>query len=310
MQSRRFVNLIEWLIRFLASLIFTTEASAVLQNLCIDASPQMDARSGGSGRSGRKRKLLTFSEVTDAFVEARVRSEREAWVLAKSRKIAGDDALFNTLGPPTCVPSLVAKVRRAWSCEDMETGTLHTKPDYKLCMFIRLGSVDAALVQWVQKLWRTHALILCGEGGLGKTELACTLAHAVAKSDSFHFVNKVDRIRDVFFSPGEALVVDEACFATRDIDDAKALIDIVKSRDVSCRNKDGRIPKHTPRIFSTNWTWEQFWPREAFSVAHMGAIKRRVVWIDVKLDLRRPKAGTTSSVDSSEDPFGHGTDIS
>ena len=67
-------------------------------------------------------------------------------------------------------------------------------------------------------------MVLYDLGGLGKTELVCVLAHIVSPAKAFHFVNKVDRIRDVTFSPGEALVVDEACFAQRDVDDAKALV--------------------------------------------------------------------------------------
>ena len=69
-------------------------------SLCDKDTPQMDARNGvpipGAGR-GRKRSLLTFSEITDSFVENNVKSAKEAWQLAKARKLAGDDTLFNTL---------------------------------------------------------------------------------------------------------------------------------------------------------------------------------------------------------------------
>ena len=46
-----------------------------------------------------------------------------------------------------------------------------------------------------------------------------------------------------------------------------------------------RLP---PRIFSTNWPWELFWPREASMPAHQAAINRRHLWVDVKSDLRAP----------------------
>ena len=71
---------------------------AALLALCDKQSPQMGARSCGAPGLGRKRKLITFSEITDAFVEADVKTEKDAWMVAKRRKIASDDALYNTLG--------------------------------------------------------------------------------------------------------------------------------------------------------------------------------------------------------------------
>ncbi len=286
--------------------------------LCNQPSPQMDARNGQREGRGRKRKLMTFSEVTDAFVERDVKTEGDAWALAKARKIAGDDTLFNTLGAERCVRALVAKVRAAWHCEGMSAGTLITKPDYSLDNFISLESVHADLVAWMKGAWKHKALFLHGDAGLGKTELACAMMHATAPAKAFHFVNKLDRIRDVIFSPGEGLVIDEAFLAARDVDDAKAIVDVEKTRDVCCRNKDGCIPQGTPRIFSTNWPWEQLWPRDALAGAHAKAIKRRVMWVSVSVDLRKtvvpqaspsggPPAAELPVVDEfEEDPFGHG----
>ena len=85
-------------------------APAQLLALCKQPTPDMDARNDGAKVC--KRKLMTFSEVSDAFVEASVQTEKEAWVLAKTRKVAGDDTLFNTLGAAPCVGSLVTRVRR------------------------------------------------------------------------------------------------------------------------------------------------------------------------------------------------------
>lgn len=68
--------------------------------LCDKHTPQMDVRNGQAipgGTRGRKRSLLTFSEITDAFVENHVKSAKDAWTLAKARKLAGDDTMFNTL---------------------------------------------------------------------------------------------------------------------------------------------------------------------------------------------------------------------
>ena len=55
----------------------------------------MEAR---NGQPGKKRELRTFSEITDAFVEHYVQTCKDAWQLAKARKISGDETLWNTLG--------------------------------------------------------------------------------------------------------------------------------------------------------------------------------------------------------------------
>ena len=211
-------------------------------------------------------------------------------------------------------------MRQAWFCESMSAGTLHTRPVYGLGAFIPMGSVSADLLKWVSGGWKDYALVLSGKGGFGKTEFACALAHLVAPAKTFHFVNRIDRVRDLVFAPGEALVVDEACLATRDIDDAKALVNVKKTCDVMCRNRDGVIPAGTPRIFSTNWKWDRFWPREASDEQHAVAIRRRVLWVPVKGDLRRrpydvaqptlPEIEPLSAPGSvDDDPMGFGFDM-
>ena len=251
-------------------------APAALIALCEKPTPQMDARNNdGAAAKGRKRKLMTFSEVTDAFVEAGVQTEQDAWILAKSRKVAGDDTLFNTLGAAPCVSNLVTRVVKAWGCETMACGTLCKQPDYTLDKFIPPHDVSPQLDGWLAGGWKRQVLILCGEPGIGKTELGRALLHSVA--GSFHFVNKLDRLRDVVFCPGQGLVVDELCLAGKDVDDVKALLDLAKTRDMECRNRDGVIPRGTPRVFSTNWPWDLFWPRAVMGKEHKGAILRRVL---------------------------------
>ena len=252
-----------------------------------EETPQMDARADDANRRGRKRKLLTFSELTDAFVEGRVRTERDAWLLAKDRKLAGDDTLFNTLGGSTCVRSLVARVQQAWHCEHLAVGTLQTQSDFSLQDFRPLAEIDPELPAWAQGGWRSRSLVLTGRGGLGKTEFACGLMHHISPAKAYHFLNTPDRLRDIICGPGEGLVVDETRFAAKDIEDVKAIIDVAKGRDVKCRNRDGFVPKGTPRAFSTNWPWVLFWPQEGGLPEHNGAITRRVLWISVNEDLRR-----------------------
>ena len=93
---------------------------------------------------------MTFSEITDAFVEGAVKTEKDAWTLAKSRKLAGDETLWNSLGAAADVPSLVTKVRTAWDCERITGGTLVTKPDYTLEQFIPVEKVSQDLLWWIE----------------------------------------------------------------------------------------------------------------------------------------------------------------
>ena len=178
----------------------------------------------------------------------------------------------------------------------MSPGTLVTTPKYLLGSFVPVGEVDMRLLDWMRHAHRDITLILYGLGGLGKTKFACAVMHAICRSKSFHFINKVDRVRDILIAADEGLVVDEVCLAGRDIDDVKALLDLEETRDVTCRNKDGTIPARTPRILCTNWSWGALWPRETFNPEHTDAITRRILWVEIKKDIRR----CASSVRSEE----------
>ena len=218
----------------------------------------------------------------------------------------GDDVVFNTLGATTSARALVARVQQAWACEDFATGTLCTEPAFALHDFVLMAAVDPRLAAWASGGWQEQSLILSGGAGLGKTEFACALLHAVTPAHAYHFVNKIDRVRDISFGPGEGLLVDEVSLSSRDVDDAKALVDVAKGRDIACRNRDGFIPKGTARIFCTNWAWERFWPGAAGLAEHSIAIERRVVWITVAADLRNPRsqgsaAPTLPVVDHTQD---------
>jgi hypothetical protein len=118
----------------------------------------------------RKRKRLTFSELTDVVVEKKIRSEGEFWKEATQRKMAGDDLMYNTLGEMTAVNKQLSKIIRAWYCSHMTWGTLKHSVDYDLeafnipsiikarrpdpldfCINIRIGFYDA-LGPWVMSL--------------------------------------------------------------------------------------------------------------------------------------------------------------
>ena len=145
------------------------------------------------------------------MVEGNVRMEKGAWVLAKTRRLAGDATLWNTSGGTLSVADLVHKVVKAWHCEDMSTGTVITKVELEVNTFLDLDKINPLLVEWVKSAHKTVVLIMLGDAGLGKTELACALMAKVASSGAFHVIDAVDRLKDVLFVPGQGLVVDGAC---------------------------------------------------------------------------------------------------
>ena len=61
-----------------------------------------------------------------------------------------------------------------------------------------------------------------------------------------------------------------------------------KTRDVMCRNRDGVIARGTPRIFPRIGLGTFFWPGAAMAREHKGGIERRILWIDVRSDVRLP----------------------
>ena len=57
----------------------------------------------------------------DVFGDVRI--SKKAGQLANSRKVAGDDTLFKTLGSQPDVSILGNKILAAWNCEQMDSGT-------------------------------------------------------------------------------------------------------------------------------------------------------------------------------------------
>ncbi len=94
--------------------------------------------------------------------------------------------------------------------------------------------------------------------------------------------------------------MDEVCLSSHDVNDVKAWCDLEYSRSTSARNRTGKLPKGTPRIFCTNSSWSSFWPRDVLNDdRHSGAIARRVLWIDLgEVDVRKSPP--------AEEALGHG----
>ena len=99
-------------------------------------------------------------------------------------------------------------------------------------------------------------------------------------------IASLDSVWQISWMPKQGLLIDEICFRHLDIDDTKAILDLSKTRDVHCRNKDWAIPKLTPKILCTNWKREVFWPADARLPEHKAPIDRRHRWVDIVCDLK------------------------
>ena len=235
----------------------------------------------------KKRSRMDFLEITDCFAAHNVRTVMQAWQLAKNTKLDGDVLLRQTLGEQKSVTELLAKFNLGWHGES-SAGTLHNKSDFLLSSFV----VPEECMQQARRDSSTHALILQGMPKLGKTEMACALMLEVRKS--FHFLNTCDDLREITMEADEGLVLDEVDFSSLSVNDCKAWTDLAKARRTAARNKNGVLLKGTPRIFTTNSMFEEFFPRGLLLPHQIDAIHRRVKWV-VRGDVRAVTEAATDS---------------
>ncbi len=256
---------------------------------------QQQARLGhrveGSAAPKKQRALLTFSQLTDVVVDNNIQTEEQFWELAKAQKQLGNDALLNTLGKDKSVGNTLTKIRDMWFPGQAVT-TLAT-PGFPLSAF----KLPAAVERWAASDCREKTLIIFGDGGSCKTQAALAVLAPLVKR--VHLSNKLENLRGKL-RPGDGFVYDEACLASLSVDDAKMLCDLDFSRGVHCRNVDFHVPKGVVRVFTTNHSWESFWPAAARTREHEKAIRRRVEWVEVpKGSTLRATSGSNAASTSS-----------
>ena len=191
----------------------------------------------------------------------------------------------------------------------MPQGMLQKTVQYPLSAF----KVPDGVRHWMDHGRGEKVLILHGEGGLGKTELACAVMYEL--TGPFFFLDKLDAAKKINFRGVEGLVIDDVNFSRLEVDDVKSWLDVQKPRCTHCRNDDAFIPAGTIRIFTTNYRSVNFFPVEARMEEHVKAIKRRVQWVDINEDARRPipvasPLALAADPDAEEEPFGFGFDMS
>ena len=231
----------------------------------------------------KKRKSLTFSELTDVVVENGIFSVEDLWQVAKARKMSGDDSLWNRMGEERCMRSTLQKILKGW--HGNPTSTLRCSSKYTTSDF----DIPPVAVEWMATGFHTRTLVLAGRGGIGKTSLASALLLQVCKR--YHFITRLDELKQIDFVPGTGLLWDEACCSHMQIDEIKNVLDLEHSRVVKCRNVDGVIAAQTPRIYCSNHSPASFFG--CLPMEHLHAVNRRHTWLEMTQDCR--KAGPVKS---------------
>ena len=254
------------------------------------ARPQDAAQKKNKGKvtpapaAEKRRTRLSFSEFTDFVVERNIQTVSRLWQAAKTEKLQGNVLVWNHVGSLPNAEKELHKVLAAWQPAS-QSSTLFTQSRYAVSAF----SIPDGMKEWLKHETKTKALVVQGDGGLGKTEMV--MACLVELCSAVHFLNKMDALKKVRLLPHQAVVLDDISMARLEIDDVKAWFDLEKPRDCAGRHEDGFLPEGVVRVFTTNHKPGQFFPVEYFQDdAHRIAVDRRHRWLHVVEDLRRVDA--------------------
>ena len=242
-----------------------------------------------SAKESRKRKRLSFDEVSDVIFEGvgdgPIRSAEALEEAARTLKRRGQIELWNYLGSLKTNSDTAALVAKVWHLHGESAHAMWiTKPEFGKDMFhcTNLQQVN----EWLQGKWKTHVLVLSGDGGLGKTSLAEALMMIVSP-DGYWFVDDPDDFRELegLLKQGQGFIVDEISLADFKPNQIKKLYDVVKTRRVKCRHFNATIPKGCPRIYCTNDTLEKFYPPMKNQQDRTGVFRRHLFQVVVQ-DVR------------------------
>ena len=258
-------------------------------------------------KEGKKRKRLTFDEVSNVIIEGvghgPLRTAKDLESAAREMKKDGKVELWNYLGElksATETTALLSKVWRLWG--SLAHPFFFTKAPYKLSQF-QLDQL-AKVKEWRQGKYKTHVLVLSGEGGYGKTNLAESLAADVA-ADGYFFIDDPDDFRELdglIVAGKHAIVVDELTLSAMPVNEVKKMFDLEKTRRVRCRHFNGTLPKDVPRIFCTNSSEAAFYPHFPSNHDRTGVMRRQLFQI-VEADLRKVvDVSTPAAASSSSSP--------
>lgn len=208
------------------------------------------AQTEQGAKEGKKRKRLTFDEVSNVVLEGvgdgPLRTGQALEVAARKLKEQGKVELWNFLGEHKTPVETHNVVRRVWHLSGSISHPMwRSTPTYPLEDF---DYSDLESVRdWLSTKHATHTLVLSGDGGLKKTSLAEALIHAVSP-DGFWFLDDPDDLRELegMLRPGHGIIVDEIELSTWSPNQVKKLFDVVKCRRIKCRHFNGTLPQDDP----------------------------------------------------------------
>lgn len=236
----------------------------------------------------KRRRVLDFSEFSDYVLHHKITNEQEFWVLACKEKEAGNPTLWN-YGGTAAVAKQIQKCNKAHMAQfrdDVFLGTSKATSKYPLSAF----NIPDTIRVWMEHFKGEMALIIQGEGGLGKTEMAKAILASMGK---YFFVDSLDTVKSLLFTGKESILFDDVTLQNFSVDEVKSFLDVKSERAVKCRHEDGFIPADTVRIFLTNHERHTFFPRETDNKDHSRAINRRMIWVTVTEKLFTESDGKT-----------------
>jgi hypothetical protein len=248
----------------------------------------------------KKRKRLSFDEVSNIILEGLgdgpLTTGKALEEAAKTLKLKGQIELWNYVGDmksPQDVNGLVEKVWRLHGKNEHHMWRAKAEYDVSSFNLEGLGAVRA----FRNGAFKKRALILSGDGGLGKTNLGEALANEICPG-GYWFVDDPDDFKELegLLQPGHAIVMDEISLHNYNPNQIKRLFDLEKARRIKCRHFNGTKPKGCPLILCTNSVKEKFFPRLDDKHDRTG-ISRRHLFQDVVVDVRRllPKQQVTAA---------------
>ena len=195
----------------------------------------------------KKRRILDFSEFSDYIIHHKITNEQEFWVLAGKERDAGNPVLWNYAGNANVAKQIQKcnKGHLAQFRDDVFQGTSKSSSKYPLSAF----NIPEEICVWMKHLKGEMALIIQGQGGLGKTEMAKSILASMGK---YFFVDSLDTVKSLLFTGKESILFDDVTLQNFSVDEVKSFLDIKSERAVKCLHEDGFIPADTVRIFLTN----------------------------------------------------------
>ena len=255
-----------------------------------------EAFQSGLASNTKSRTRLSFDDVSNIIIEGTgsgpIRTARALEDAAAKMKRDGNTELWNYLGAIKSSSDVRALVTRVWRMiGELSHPMWKPSATYPLSTF----SVDCMpeVMEWASKLHKSHTLVLAGRGGLGKTQLAKALMSHI-RPGGFWFLDDPDDFREIGDELEErhGLVVDEVCLADLAVNQVKKMFDLEETRRISCRYINATIPAGCPRIYVTNSSEHEFYPKMTSRDAT--GVKRRQIFVEVARDVRRRTvAGTT-----------------